>query len=461
MLPIIPLLGAVMKKFAVALVLSFLASSALAYDFGPAAIVAGIGATAVVLVSVFGAGPALATLAIGSIVSGVTFDTNQSGTNPIAVQLSPGSKFPTPEGWTPPASGETQPTPPASATPSLGYQIAIGAGSQAQADTCSGGQMQYVTSDPAAACQVQSCYIAQNGWTGAAASGTDYGTSYNCKTVYNGSTVLNDVTWSPSTTCPAGYTGSGGNCTLSDASQVTKPADLECGVQRVGNVIMFDPRDPDCSNVAPGVTVSSNSVTVNNPDGSSRSITINSDGTATVQESRPNAATNTTETNSTNLSAPNASGAVQVTGQASGATQGIGTANTDTPASGFDTSGLASEGTLAGIKGDTEAIKNALSGDGLDSTLTAQKSAFDAAVDGLIGMFSGEASKNSGLDNDFSFGGYLPAQCGCEPLTMTILGKTRSYDWCTPMETFKSALAWVLGIFTAVYVLSLFRVGGN
>lgn len=183
------------------------------------------------------------------------------------------------------------------------------------------------------------------------------------------------------------------------------------------------------------------------------------DGGVTVTESRPNPVNNTTETNTTIFSAPNASGEVTVTGQGSGLTSGIGAANTGIPA--FDKSGLATEATLTGIKSDTGAIKDALTGQGVDSSLGAEKSAFGSALDALTGLFADEPGKDAGgLSEGFNFGGYMPAQCGCTPLTMTIMGHTASYDWCAPISTIKSALAWVVGILAAWYCLGLFRVGG-
>jgi len=432
-----------MKKLFLLLLLGLVAAPASAYDFGVVGIIAAIGGTAIGVAALVGTAPALATLAIGAAVMGITFDKTESTGAPITVQISPSAKMQTPDGWTSPSAGSSEPTPPASSASTSGWGSAMNnipvqpdvASYQAAARTRF--NQPYAT-----------CSLVDDG-----VNASYIHCAYSIYFSHNSDYI--------STACQPGYSNQGGSCTLSNPALVMKPSDGVCGIKRTGNEFSDDPRDPDCSNKPLTVSVAPNSVTQSRADGSTKTITINADGSVTIQETRPNSSTNTTETNTTNISAPDASGDAKVSGQGSGSTTGTGTAGTSNPVPVFDKSGLATEGTQAGIKSDTAAIKDALTGEGVDSSLATQKSAFDSAVDGIIGMFSGEAAKDSGIVNDFSLSSFLPTQCGCTPLTMTILGKTRSYDWCTPLDVFKNALGWVIGLFTAIYIFSLFKIGGG
>lgn len=450
--------GCLLKKPILFALLFFLAAPlaapvAYAYDFGTAGTIAALGTAGAALALVFGAPAALGTVAIGALIAGIQFGTDPSlnQTPEAEVQLSPSAKLSTPSGWSAPASGQVEPTPPASASLAWKWRAADGFDYNSPAESCAATQAHggypsvcgvIVNAPPSAS----TCSIERKPEAGGGCFST------------NTAAV---------SACPAGYVISGATCVLNDANAVQKPSDNRCTIKRTGNSFAVDPRDPDClSGKIPATTaISPNVITSTKADGSTKSVTINADGSSTITESRPNNSTNTTETNTTTISAPNASGVVSVTGQGSGVAPGTGTqAGTSSPPLNinFDKSGLATEGTLGGIKSSVDAIKDGLDPGSADSSLSAQKSAFDTALDGLTSMFSAEPSKPAtGLADDFSLGGYLPSQCGCIPLTITFHGQTASYDWCAPMAVFKDVLSWVLGMLTAVYVLSLFRLGGS
>jgi len=438
-----------LKKIITIGLLFFLAASSPvnAYDFGAAGYIAAIGATAIGVAAFVGAAPALATLAIASAVMGITFDKTESTGSVIVAQISPSAKFETPSGWTAPTSGQSQPSPPASQPSSLEYKISgfvggdiFAASASAVCASAVGKTMTpYTVASTVFNAFSLSCELKDSsGWSFASASIVEV------------------------TRCPVGYTASGDSCSLSQPNLVMKPADGACGIQRIANSFSADTQDPDCAIMPASVSVSPSTITQTRPDGSQKSVTINADGSVTATDSKPDTSSNTTQTNTTQVSAPDASGNSQVSGQGTGSTNGIGTANTGTPTPGFDKTGLATETTLGGIKSDTGAIKDALTGAGSDSSMSGEKSAFGSALDGLIGMFSDEGSRSEGgLSEGFDMGGYLPTQCGCTPLTMTIMGHSASYDWCAPIAIFKSVFSWVLGLMTAWYVFTLFRLGGS
>lgn len=453
-----------MKKIAslTALLFFLAAPLAYAYDFGTAGIVAAVGGAGAALALVFGAPAALGTVAIGSLVAGLQFaapDPSAGQTPQVEVQLSPGAKLKTPAGWTDPSAGQTDPTPPSTVPPESGYRCPYSTAACFPVKIRK--TVEEAAQDTLAYLQTETGSNAPWTFHGCNVNGSPNNCLFKDKTGY--SSVFTMFT---GVGCPTGYYLDGSICRLNDPQIVPKPPDDKCTIKRTGNTFTADPLDPDCATgkIPASVAVSPNTISMTGPDGSTKSVTINSDGSSTAQESRPNNSNNTTETNTTTFSAPDASGAVKVTGQGSGVAPGTGTqAGTSTaPVNvNFDKSGLATEGTLGGIRSDTSAIKDALSAKDVDSSLGDQKSALDTAMDGLAALFGAEPSKSAVIEDDFSIGGFLPAQCGCSPLTMTILGKTASYNWCGPMETFKGVFSWVIGLLTALYVLSLFRLGGG
>lgn len=442
-----------MKKYILALLASVAAFPAAAYDFGTAAVTAALAVGGAALALTFGAPAAIGTIAIGAVVAGIELTASESSTTTGAIeaQLSPSAKLQTPSGWTPPASGQVEPTPPASmAAPSITKWVI---------NSCSNiSGCTYGAEDTAEAYAAFRC--AAMGLPGVNSGSYTSASLFQYKCGTYGFYSTGKVT---GISCPAGYSISGANCVLSDANSVMKPSDGRCTIKRTGNVFAVDPRDPDCESgkIPATVAVSPNTISQRKPDGSSRTVVVNADGSSTVTETRPNTSTNTTESNTTHFSAPDAQGQVKVTGQASGAVPGTGTAAGSTPIPSFDKSGLATETTQQGIKADTGAIKDALTGEGVDNSLAAQKGLLDGAMDGIAAMFGAEASKDSGIQDNFSFSQFLPQSCGCTPLTIDYHGHQASFDWCSPMETIKGALAWALGILTALFVLVQFKVSGG
>lgn len=131
--------------------------------------------------------------------------------------------------------------------------------------------------------------------------------------------------------------------TVSTTNAPMWPSDGHCTVQRTGNTFSGHPQDPDCwlggdrknppISMPPGISVGPSTITGNNGNGGSTTITINPDGSTTIGSRAPNAAgTGTTET-IINLSPPVAGtmGSTYVTGQTQNIYQGTGTSTSSTP----------------------------------------------------------------------------------------------------------------------------------
>lgn len=430
-----------MKKL-IFLTLVLLVPSAYAYDFGTAGIVAALGVAGATLALVFGAPAALGTVAIGSLVAGITFPTpssDSSATGAVEVQLSPSAQLATPSGWTAPTSGQVEPTPPSS-QPSTGTQYYI-------TSTC-------CTNDkfPTALEACKNLAV------------KEYGDDPSYYSVSGAQCLrFGSVRGNISTTvgCPSGYAYNGTTCDLQDPNQAMKPSDDRCTIKRTGNSFAVDPRDPDCaSGKIPATTsISPNIITTTNSDGSTKSVQINADGSSTITESRPNNSNNTTETNTTTLSAPNASGSVSVTGQGSGVAPGTGTqAGSSAPPLNinFDKSGLATEGTLAGIKSDTGAIKDSLTApSGTDTSLGDASTGLDNATDGVVAGYNALPTDPTHRTWSTPLDSFLfPSTCGCSPFTATAFGRSFTFDFCDKWEMLRNALSWI------VYMLGAFSIFG-
>lgn len=107
-------------------------------------------------------------------------------------------------------------------------------------------------------------------------------------------------------TCPSGYTLSGQTCNVSTAQQ----SDNKGTIIRTGNSFSTDPNDPDV--LPSNVTVSSNKVTVKNPNGRTDEVVIEPNGTLSTYHWEPNSSGDTVQTKVT-ASAPSAGSPVEVT----------------------------------------------------------------------------------------------------------------------------------------------------
>lgn len=233
-------------------------------------------------------------------------------------------------------------------------------------------------------------------------NGTPWGQDYKGISVSN--TCTPGTTWNGSAcvetqlTCPSGYTLSGSTCNLTNPTQAS---DNKKQVLRSGNTFSQDPYDPDV--LPDNVTVTSNKVTVKNPNGRTDEIVIEPNGTLSTYHWEPNAAGDTVQTK-VSASAPSAGSPVEVTGvetktfsgssSSTGGSTGTTTPTSQTQVIGdvqLDKTGLASDSKQCGydaahpcsVQLDTTGLgSNTLSSSGLDDASSAHVSYLESIGQG-------------------------------------------------------------------------------
>lgn len=384
--------------------------------------------------------------AIGAVVAFVNFggEGHTSGTAPIHVQLDPNVPLPTPSGWSGPDA------PPSSADATTNYQV-----------TFSG----YGTTGSFSSSET-ACLSAKASWEGAVGANASLVSSTGvCRWTnpdVNGGTPFNFGGISSSTACPAGYALSGGVCNLDEADEVQKPSDDAIGIKRVGNTLVCDPQDPDCASLPENVELGSNYVTVHNPDGTSATYTVNSDGTSQAVVSYPGES-GTTIRDTTNFGAPNGSSGSPVTGQHHQVVNGQGTGqeegSIEFPCGGpglppckveIDEKAATTQDARAAATG---------AGEELNAGLEAQADAYnaarmsgDAGDAGIPGLSQFEAPTERETDalDPLIFEGEA-----CTPMTLSLMGGTTELDFCPIANYSRPFFAWLFSALTAFYVYGL------
>lgn len=278
----------------------------------------------------------------------------------LQVKINPKDPMATPAGWTAPAGGNPEPTPPTNGTAPTSTPTG-------PTDyTCNG----YHGATPQAAATALGGYLRVYGqsWE-CVKSGNAYVIGATC-------TPTASVTWNAQVaTCngqfnyscsQAGYSVSGSNCVLSDASLVQKPSDGKAEVKRVSNVLYVDARDT-ADGLPPGATVTTDTATFVDSLGNKWEYKINADGTSTSTETKPRIdASGKTDVTTTAYGVPNATtGATEVTGYKSEVFTGTGTFQAPTAdGAPVDGSGDAKDSTLQEIKAKQDIQTAELKGDG-------------------------------------------------------------------------------------------------
>lgn len=356
-------------------------------------------------------------------VLGITFDTSsatsasasatQAGSGALAVNINPKTPVPTPAGWTPPAAGQTQPTPPPTSPPvsppvSGGWSYYGAFSGMPQISTYDGSPESCASvykpaTSPEAICQAWGGVW--NGWNCPLPTGT-----------YSNTTVCLGLSAGTPATCQQGYMASGSNCVVNPASPPVKPADNYCPIIPAPDGATFAPdsNDADCNQLAAGIAsgadvqvgaakvkASDRSITVTRDDGTQTTYQPIAGGGSQLQYLSYNAATDSTSYTTLEFSAPNAStGEVTLNGYSQNSIQGGGSLAGSSPNLGGVNSGggaLSSGGSGAG------AASGVGSGSGLGSDY-ARSGEAGRAADSILGAWSGAFNGQSvnGREGDIS-----------------------------------------------------------
>jgi len=305
-------------------------------------------------------------LAVGFYAASSSTPSSGSAGKVVDVKLNPKAALDTPAGWTAPVSPAVEPTAPASIVATSAYRNNnLGGPNGTLANT----QCPASTKAECLQWHQDNKTYKQNG--GTAVNNFTYGgetasfpANQEMVAITNSNNAI--MAFQPdgsyyvgafvtAYSCPAGYTVSGSNCNKSDENAVKKPTDGKCQIKRVGNVVSYDTRDPDCDNgvVPAGVTITTDTVTVASDDGyRSTTVKVNPDGSSTITEnvSRQDGS-GKTDRNITSVGVPNATtGVAEVTGFSSAVYSGIGTAASSTPDTATSGGGDAKDATLQAIK---------------------------------------------------------------------------------------------------------------
>ena len=396
----------------------------------------------------------ISTAIIGSIIAFVKISPTPTGTT-IVAQIAPDAPLSTPSGWTASdghAGSKGKPIPP-NVAPTVGYGT--------------GGAYQSAE----AACMAA---LGPESYDHTVSPGMYGGNSFDC---YRHTGYY--ATGYSSTSCPAGYTASGGTC-VGDPETVPWPSDGECQILRNGNSYSTAGQDPDCASGTAPVTISGGTVTAPGNDGTKVKIETSSDGTTKVTQSTPQADGNTrTETVHTGGPRPGSNGPglteTEVDGRSSGVGAGQGALEGTGTTPGFDPTGLnqestqqqvlakldgvAKETTLVIVKDDVKAIKETLDTSQINAdekNLTVQKDELDTAAlerEQALSEGPGMARTELGLGFSMSWPGV-----SCSDFSFSIPHSSAALvvPLCAHHQDIQAGLNWMVSILTA---FSLFYIG--
>lgn len=418
-------------------------------------------------------GLALGALGAAILIDNATNTPTTINSAPISIRLNPKVPLIVPNGWTAPSGSAVQPVPP---TTTLFNNPNGGFTDQAyySGDQYVGG---YPLADsPALMCPTLIGKTIQGGNQPITQS-TLNGTACNVTFINNASNSQTKTIGNSASFCPTGYVRTGADpntvCSVSSPSAVVKPKKGSLEVVRTGNTLAIDPQANPADKIAsPALTVSSTSATIVGSDGSITNVTINTDGTATITQTKPTATPGVSNQTKINVSAPDATtGDVTVTGINDQQVSGSGTAanTTPIPSSGggsaptIDISSLNKEVTQAAIKSNTDTIKtdvtdikNAITNaDNNPTDLADKKTEYDT-----IAQAHNDAVKaigDGGLDNHgFAWNWSISVPAGtCTPFSHSFGGHAITMDYCPGIYAARDFAAWLFYIFTGMTLTSI------
>lgn len=377
-----------------------------------------------------------------------------SSTVPIQVKLNPDSTRgnPNPKTWDDSTAATRSPTPKSSITQSSLYSPSSG-GWNADAmvyqsmDTpyetygSSNGstipKVTYLT--PSNKLSPGAPYTLYGNWT--LTSGAKSGQSF---TIY---TKTENIPY----TCPAGYTQSGVNCTLTVApASVQKPANTKCEVlySAASQTFSFDAQNPNCSGLDSSLVSGG---VLSSPAGSSGekvSVKPTSNGGFNICDSQPNGSWQCLQTGPYSPSAGGypATGATSGTGGTVGDSTNSGSTNAGTGTG----SGTTSGGGSCGGAGQSPC---SISGDGIDAKSfdpSSSSSGIDTAHSNILN------SIRSTLPSAPSWSWLVPiTPVACSPLNLTFKGFPVKIDWCPFVDIYQQVLSFLGYLFTAFLLFEI------
>ncbi len=403
-----------------------------------------------------GGGIALGVIGAAILIDNAVSESSTSANSAITINLNPKVPLVTPAGWTAGTSVSPQPTPPSSTASTFKYNVATGIPNQAS----------YSFNTVQEAANLFISYNNQNN-----------GQNFTLDTVtatgftYHAAGPVSQYSYPMTVICPVGYTASGANCNVSSASSVIKPVMGIQQIVRTGNNFAVDPQiNPTDKLPTSIVNTTTNSVTVNDSAGNSTTVTLATDGTATITQNQAQA-DGTSKQTIVKMSSPNATtGNTEVTGVSQQTVAGTGSLAGTTPVSGgsgptLDISSLNKEATQQGIKTELTAIKDALNCTNCElPTSTTESDTADLLAEQakVTGMLDNAVSDMAGFHN-LGWSTWVPTfpSSTCSPLTGTVAGKTVSWDFCPYVAKLNELIGWLLALFGAWTITGMFFRDGQ
>jgi len=380
---------------------------------------------------------------IGAAIGLIKFsEPSKPESKPIHIQLDPNTPLITPEGWTDPS------TPPSSATPqsttywsSSGYTTANGPFNTALE-----------------ACQAQISYQ----WPTSGYSTCMVGNQCGRVSGSTCDTGIASAIKHTSTQCPSGYSSSGGTCTLTEPSSVTKPPKGVDEFKRDGNNLVRDPQQDPTDNSPTVTQPAPNRIEYIDQDtGEKVVIELGSGGEATLTHSVPNTSNNTTTKQTTTISAPSG-GPPAITGKSTQTYTGTGSQVSPDPQENVDCPGCATEITLSNIlalmQSTPDGDPNA-TGEGIAANLDAlQQQTGDTNSAALQDWISNSGIKEFYEENILPLSPFTQLTEGTEAdceFHFTFMGTAQSISICEAQPALHTALSFIFFILMVLGILNI------
>ena len=256
-------------------------------------------------------------------------------------------------------------------------------------------------------------------------------------------------------TCPAGYTYSAGQCNLSDASQVMKPAGrVPCEVLANNDGSWdIDAKNPECAAISNQLTKSGKKLYIAKGDGTYDGIENKDDGGTSI----------TTGNRTIDMGPPDGEGTQTIRGITDGGpgnTPG-GTGSTGSTGTGSGNCGGAGQSPCA-VTVDDSGFQ------GKDATVNSAGEAVKTASQNRLDAINAEGQKggdNFGLDTSW-IPSVLPGPAvTCQALKwepgishgpLAGLSGAIDIDWCSKVDVIREYYAWLVGLVTVWAIAMLF-----